>query len=512
MSFISPPTLYHLLTKRILVILWNTPEIKRLIESKLDAIFNENIREWEQIEEKIIENIQKLNLPKKIENGFADYLRPIGLELLAWIEFHFMHVKLKPIIPAKLFWTSDGTINLPKTAEILIKEETLDLYDRYKLACAFCLEDAISDLWQNVQQNDIKHNEYGLTLFWSHQNQGTISKLWTTETLPYTRQVIFVSPYELAFRFSVESANITATKYFFGKLNDEERKKILYIIGTALPFSKLRIYGCKWKNGGFLRKYCLDFFLFAVRDLTEEQINACRRYDEKINYFRASFPDWNFQVEYLTGFLNWPFQEILLDAASSIWSFLPPSQDENYSCFLLEILQNIIQGNSDYDYIQLFKTFWEYWPSSRGKKYTIQWWCRTWVTTDIYKFAEKNNIPRVFKDWSLIESYSDKDHKNIPYWLNSEPGLLGYYILACLCHEEVMMKYKDHYKERVSKIYNLKFPRKNPGKNLIEDIGKWYEFFECLEEFLEHEEGEKSLVRKYKCPPRKKYILKRKYH
>lgn len=138
-DFISVPTLKQLSIKRILILLWNSEEIRTVINNMINVVprkkkwfqmvFHNDVKQWERIEMIVRENIRKLPLPKKMENEFAHFFRLIGLELLAWIEFHFTYVKITPKIPGKLCWrASNGTIDRPATAEILVNEQTIDVF------------------------------------------------------------------------------------------------------------------------------------------------------------------------------------------------------------------------------------------------------------------------------------------------------------------------------------------------------------------------------------------------
>lgn len=51
------------------------------------------------------------------------------------MEYHDRNSYLGINLPDELRWTPQGTVDKKKTAEALIKDESLDITRRYKLAC-----------------------------------------------------------------------------------------------------------------------------------------------------------------------------------------------------------------------------------------------------------------------------------------------------------------------------------------------------------------------------------------
>ncbi|GIX99033.1 hypothetical protein CDAR_518991 [Caerostris darwini] len=138
--------------------LWNQDDIRPLTTgfSFRSFIDDYSMKMWRtNIEDKVKEKVSRLLLPKRMKEEISLLIPPIGAEILKWKYYHneFLNEKLfEFFLTRKLCWTSLGTIDYKKTAELLVRSPKLDIVNRYRLACVYCLRDDIQSLWESLPE------------------------------------------------------------------------------------------------------------------------------------------------------------------------------------------------------------------------------------------------------------------------------------------------------------------------------------------------------------------------
>ncbi|GBO22522.1 hypothetical protein AVEN_16474-1 [Araneus ventricosus] len=297
--------------RRVVVLLWSDPDILASI-SKLPIQWyykDENRKPWlKTIVNKVKDKVSKLELPKSLTKRMIHIVHPIGVEIRRWKEIHQdrFSILLEDInlrVWVKLCWTTAGTIDDKKTAEALIRCDVLDVQKRFQLACVYCLEDYIPLLWEELHRDlkDLYQNENSSSVpyfCWPHILKGELDVLdflWRTSDRKLT------SFNQWAFEHSAEEGNKTAAEYFFQKLTHEEREASL--MRTAhVVLAYANIY--------FLERRRFDLVCYFLTLMTPEQ---------QMELVKAR------PIEVLSCFFDWPLQDLLLENAGLIWTFLPPS-------------------------------------------------------------------------------------------------------------------------------------------------------------------------------------------
>ncbi|GFY63660.1 uncharacterized protein TNIN_314891 [Trichonephila inaurata madagascariensis] len=57
----------------------------------------------------------------------------------------------------RLIWFCFGVIHRLKTACNFIRDEDLDVEERFNLACEYCFEDEVQMLWRNMSTDDLSY-------------------------------------------------------------------------------------------------------------------------------------------------------------------------------------------------------------------------------------------------------------------------------------------------------------------------------------------------------------------
>ncbi|GBN68244.1 hypothetical protein AVEN_68596-1 [Araneus ventricosus] len=332
--------------RRVAVLLWSGSDILASVMKFQHDRFGIEESKWKwlrTIEPKAKDRVLKLELPESLMKQMIDIVGPIGLQIKRWkesLEYH-LSIEIQEIIlpnSAKLCWTSAGSINNRKTAEELVRCDALDVVQRYKLACINCLEDYIPLLWEKLPEDSkMRFLRAGipspkLEFCWPYITRGELSEL---DYLLSTSDRNLTSFNQWAFEHSVEHDNKTAAEYFFLKLRHGERKaSLMRTVEAALRNTYIS------KNEEHSEILCYLLSLMSP----EKQIE---KFKER-------------PIDVLWLFLDWPRQDLFLENAGLLWTFLPPSAygdlrlqmvnsfTGSYQCFPKLFQEFFIQSSVDF--------------------------------------------------------------------------------------------------------------------------------------------------------------------
>lgn len=273
MNDILKPTLEHIALINVTAALWNQADLKDLLAK---CYIPSNVREfnsqWYKVEDIAVKKVAKLPLPNQMKEKILCFIKPVGFQIAKWKQFHDRGTA---DLPYKFCWTPQGTIDEKKTAEVMIKDKSIDITSRYELACIFCLEDDIPKLWEEMpegsrksfyNQEDAMHvMQKELVVLWTYQINEDTDKINSMIEKKLGRRC---SPYQSAFQLAAIDGNKVATEYFLQKLTAVERANSL--VKTAASVAR-RCMDCSGKHAGFLRETYIEILCFLLSQLDEDQ-------------------------------------------------------------------------------------------------------------------------------------------------------------------------------------------------------------------------------------------------
>ncbi|GFU24543.1 uncharacterized protein TNCV_2264951 [Trichonephila clavipes] len=307
MVFAFLPSLQHILHVKIASIICRIPEVKASIVESRNKLHFSPSQEWTAL---INKKISLLGLPSLLQKRIDHLILPISLTMIEWLSYHLSILGFEDDLLNCLHWKSDGTIDELETATSLVRNENIRIDRRFNLACIYCLENDIRELWKKLywyQQHYLSRNElFSLTqCYW----------------IPYLRGM-------RTNRYNFYCRNTVALKYFL-KREEEPRKRYRclkqFILQSGMKPSVVR------------------FCLFKMAP--EEQEKIFKKYP----------------AEVLMSFLEWPFQNLFLDVADHLWSYLPKGSFFSIMHFIHK--KKIMNEWQDFDYEDLLFEFWRRSPT-----------------------------------------------------------------------------------------------------------------------------------------------------
>ncbi|GFY66641.1 uncharacterized protein TNIN_469371 [Trichonephila inaurata madagascariensis] len=424
-SLILP--LKEMTRRRIAVSLWNYDDIVTLIKSFEFHfyLYAEKFQGGNILYDRIIGKVEKLLLPTALENALKETIHSIGLEILKFNNFqekyleednHFFDNEIK------IYWTYLGTIDKIRTAMSFVKDDKIDLTLRCKIACIYCLEDDIPILWEKMVQDDktilIKTDSMAiyrvLIYFWESEME---KELFELHELRRMSGNVYVD----ALEYAACSGNLAATRYFFQKLSDEEKRE------EGLKIAKHALRAVEFSKG--YRSEVLQFLLLQMSEKDQLNVFQTRSYN------------------LLCCFLDWPLQPYIYDLAGLVWSYLDPSE---FNDLLLQItVRTLLHKGRGCDYRSLFSGLWSGSPHL-FKKYIIleQPWehllCHLYETGDIgsanlmLKMVAPEQVERFITGSSGLNLIHRLSLSEKFYWIEA-------CLKACVTSEKIGETFKENY-------------------------------------------------------------------
>lgn len=475
--------------------LWNQDDIRDLIKKFYFLLFDGNKqKEWQKIEDKVAEKVSQLVLTESLKEKILGFIKPIGLQIIKWRKYHEDFLSARKFIRNsinKIYWTPEGTIDKKKTAQELVKDEGLDVVQLYKLACIYCLEDEIKELWEQVPKRTQEYiynkgqpsfaNEHGLVVFWTYELKGELAKLndlMEEIKIIEDNEVEYIGDnkvtegiYQLAFGYAARRGNKAAVEYFLQKLTPKERKECL--VKFAGVTAKLRCISMQRNlRSYFPKEYNTEVLCFLLAQMSEE---------EQVEVFKS------YSSEVLECLLDWPYQDFFIETAQRMWGVLPEKDCD----YLLRIVINKVLNNyKDYNYQELFRKFWHESPIANRKYVIDKFISGGTLLSKLLKVEDKENISLVLKDVTAAEKeklISCYEGQNICASLsyNNKWDLLKFFIGECIISQEVMTKFKEEFKERNTWYYSK--------EQFTKSKDMWDKFFGLLDDFIENFSKKRSI-------------------
>ncbi|GBO38863.1 hypothetical protein AVEN_85769-1 [Araneus ventricosus] len=249
-----------------------------------------------------------LFIPAHLREKVLETVKGLNYSLWRWQKDHSKIISLEDI-ECTLYWRSDGTINAVKAAEQLVLDESIDITTRFEIACMYCFEKSVKNLWVEMQASRVTYitADNSAARFW-------IRWMRDGSRVPWTRAILeYVEPFRIRnLRFSC----------FFHLLQPKDRQKFLYSLQFAAEDD-------------------FRFCLFSMTKEEEEEMLA----SEATRFFLLH--------------LGWPLQSLFLQTVEKTWNFIGNGLFE----FLFDIISNYNIIWQDFDYHKLYQDFWNRSPN-----------------------------------------------------------------------------------------------------------------------------------------------------
>ncbi|XP_015927722.1 uncharacterized protein [Parasteatoda tepidariorum] len=243
----EPPSLMNIASVSIAIKLWEAAGMNELMatQHQIQQCHRQNIHEagvhfelaYSRLEERALKKLNELILPESLKLNVTQCMMPIGLQFRwstehnrkEYCRFYDLYKK-----GGLLYWTMEGVLDQVKSLkELIINAVTRkDLDYFYKLACKYCLEEDILDLWEKapsaktMQLNTLSIlYKTHILAYWAAVQNNVLPHLLTKILLfdPYNIYNPDLGIYENLILLSIYIGNPFAFKYFWFKLSDHEK-------------------------------------------------------------------------------------------------------------------------------------------------------------------------------------------------------------------------------------------------------------------------------------------------
>lgn len=438
MNYILKPSLEYMALAKVAATLWNLRDVRDFIKKFCIPLDKGDLRDkWSNIEATMLGKVSLLPMPEFLKEKMLIFVRAIGCQILNWIDYHCVMLFLNIDVPNEFCWTSQGEVNKKKAAQVLVKDEGIDITLRYKLACFYCLEGDICELWDKMpegcricfynEEDPTSVNQQDLVVFWTYDMKGEVSKL---ERMIERRFSARLSPYQYACRCAAYRGNRAAVEYFLQKVASGERKELLIRTVESVVTDH--------PSGGFLKESYYDILCVLLSQMEEEkQVEVIKK-----------APLWVLEC-----FLEWPRQIFFIETASRMWNFLSTT---NYNHLFRIIIDKLRDGCKDFNYQILIQ---EMWLQSHLKYSVYRTSTFNYLLSTLFQIRDENNIKLILKDTNNTEKkrfiHSIKGENACGNLIDSEAwGLLNFFIQECLMSKEEVIKFKKNFSKRSHHIFS----------------------------------------------------------
>ncbi|GFY65444.1 uncharacterized protein TNIN_39441 [Trichonephila inaurata madagascariensis] len=140
---------------------------------------------------------------KEEDRKMVKFIRSSYFRVLEWFEqhIHFFSDVLDNAFYEKipLYWTESLMIDKEKTAKSLVSnKELLGCAKRYELACLYCFESSIKQLWMDLEEKEKKR--YG------EESASSLVEFWTSRVEKEVEVKDYIFGFELAVEYGAESS------------------------------------------------------------------------------------------------------------------------------------------------------------------------------------------------------------------------------------------------------------------------------------------------------------------
>ncbi|XP_065219368.1 uncharacterized protein LOC135844912 isoform X1 [Planococcus citri] len=231
MFLYSPPKL-ELISTRVIARHLVFDELNHDAENISDPSKSFKLRNW--INDRVDKMLSNLPSIAAIRSAMTDQIKFVGTEISRWVMVNegsaldvflwICDVNERRFVTsdflAEFVWNFDGEIDYVKTAEKLIRGTNLTEKEKFKMACEYCMEDEIDDMYDTYDWLDVddcteleEFSKNNYILYWDSAREGLDVEMPEDDDQSFELYLLETAP-----------CNVTALRYFFSQLEDEERE------------------------------------------------------------------------------------------------------------------------------------------------------------------------------------------------------------------------------------------------------------------------------------------------
>ncbi|GFQ84746.1 uncharacterized protein TNCT_673681 [Trichonephila clavata] len=256
------------------------------------------------------QKISALPLHDIFKKEIAPLVKLVLIESYKWLHDHKTIIKSTTNLQNHFHWTYYSKIDRQKTAKEIIADDSIDITDRFMLACNYCFQEDVLLIWgilDNAQRNFFEDSSFVIVQKWANWARNGVKLDWE----------------EMARNSNGDSFGL---RTYLPKLEQEKRLQYLirYPLGVWIDYNDLQ--------------FCLSILDPGQQ---KELFKKC-------------------PLQVLQVFLDWPTQEKLLDAVEFLWPYL--SEKNCCDFFKVILFHKRMLDWIGYDYVSIVKKLWKKMP------------------------------------------------------------------------------------------------------------------------------------------------------
>ncbi|GFU19946.1 uncharacterized protein NPIL_320992 [Nephila pilipes] len=388
-AFIHELSSAHFITDEDMLSKWSESKKNNqsVFDSSCDLICRQEIEQWHTAVDKQCQRLMEV-IPRCMKQGVQAWLNRIALEYLSYSRrqemlFGVSRYFLMDVLTVES-WTKAGRLDEKKLAERMLKDERLTVLQRYRMACVYCQDVHIQELWNGLTEEEKRlilssdnpnssQENHPLVLLWSRQME---------EEFTFRRNYQWCKAAELAVRYGNRAALISCwnkLKERWKKLGKHTWQKIVIKMALKSLEGRQRIQQesqiyLDWKGCLILSKFPRTVFVesFACYNLpsyySEFMCFFLSQMDQELQltFFKQAFQS-RLSDFVLECYLDWSHRDDFIPTMSRLWGIIPKDKFGQYLLTLAskyaesyewEGLQSLVKEIRYYDYRNLLQSLW----------------------------------------------------------------------------------------------------------------------------------------------------------
>nr|XP_018914842.1 PREDICTED: uncharacterized protein LOC109042509 [Bemisia tabaci] len=414
--------LEHLAMLRSAVLMWEQPQIQAKINEYFRTEYSckqpkQKKEKWNDLTREVVQLLSLVPLPPSIHCEMVHIVRSLGERLFYWTKYAKNMSIASSDFSKPVFWTPMGTIDQVRIIKTLCSRGgPSNVCSLYQLACNNCLEEYVEYLWQQVPrevqegpfylEGIYQQAEFHLVAYWKFFMEGKLSflvNLLKHMSLEASDFYILNHPvHENMFRLAVVEGYHAATKYFWAKLDDEQRERnLLKCAILSIEKSNEVLSGNLFSYKNHVHVDILVFLLWRMSRVQRLELYSRHK---------------NTVLKMLL--YTWPWQGLFLCALEEMW---PLFSEQDYQSLMHSVMSRLTQdAEQGYPlhhnkFHRIFQAVWRATPPHLKQSVDRNCWQ---VLSVLFKVEDISSISMIVNDPDLRERRHDLIAEGKSYFTN----------------------------------------------------------------------------------------------